>query len=121
MTDLNKMGIGYEKTEGYGAEGTSSHSCYITATYQELLGIFGEPNGRNDGYKVSTEWILKPIGDKNTKLTIYDYKVCKEYDSSGIDVRKSNRLIEWHIGGNNVLAERCLEANVAKRLKELRG
>ena len=121
MTDLNKMGIGYELAKGYGAEGTSSHSCYIEATYLELLGIFGHPNGQGDGYKSSTEWILNPIGDKNTTLTVYDWKICKEYDSSGIDVMKSNRLIEWHIGGNNVLAERCLEADVAKRLKELRG
>lgn len=71
---------------------------HISATYQELIDIFGEPtylDSSADG-KVTTEWELSGenlFGD-SMPITIYDWK---EYD--GGERSRSGLKYEWHVGG----------------------
>ena len=60
---------------------------YITATYDQLVERFGQPEGGGD--KTTVEWCLK-IAD-GTVATIYDWK---EYQTP-------TDLYRWHIGGRN--------------------
>lgn len=71
---------------------------YITATYQHLLNLFGEPDLYVDN-KVQVEWTLEYDG---TVITIYDYK------NYGIDPKRNTN---WHVGGFDAEA-----ARLAKKL-----
>jgi len=71
--------------------GTSFHDVIITATYAELVAVFGEPEGPSGDGKVQAEWIfVDPAGDV---VTVYDWK---EYDTP------VDRVTEWHVGGHGV-------------------
>ena len=63
---------------------------YMPARYEELVAVFGEPEGGGD--KTTVEWCLK-FAD-GTVATIYDWK---EYETP-------MGLYSWHIGGKNNLA-----------------
>jgi hypothetical protein len=65
---------------------------YITATYEELVAVFGQPtHGPDDreGDKVTCEWQL--LFEDGTYATIYDWKT--DYTPMG--------AYEWHIGGKS--------------------
>ena len=83
---------------------------YVTATYDELVEIFGEPALKamcvdNEEYcpedKIATEWYV--IGEdwngQATPCTIYDWK---DYDAGATS--RSGRKYEWHIGGKSKIA-----------------
>ena len=83
---------------------------YVTATYDELVEIFGEPahcvtNVYNlaidDEYKIATEWYV--IGEdwngQATPCTIYDWK---EYDAG--ERSRNGQPYQWHIGGKGQIA-----------------
>ena len=80
-------------------------------SYRELVGAFGRPNGKSDGYKVSTEWIVKDTVTGHI-FTIYDYKATKLYSSSLPSVRafRSRESFDWHIGGEELPDLGALEA-----------
>ena len=65
------------------------------ATYEELVGCFGEPE-EGDGYKVQAEWIL--TFEDGTVATIYDWKMGECYWGEGEGV-PPQQVGEWHIGG----------------------
>lgn len=69
----------------------------IDADYQDLVRVFGRPNGETDGYKVDVEWWLET--DDGDLLTIYNYKDGKNYcGANGLDV---DYIRDWHIGGSS--------------------
>ena len=80
----------------------------ITASYDELVEVFGEPNIEASD-KVFNEWGIEfrvPVDDDGmgdvddydtVQATIYDWKELDAYDSH---VGK----YEWHIGGRNYQA-----------------
>ena len=73
---------------------------HLTATYQDLVEVFGEPtysDASADG-KVNTEWnmMLKDNDGSEFIATIYDWK---DYDG-GRRSRDGNDY-DWHIGGHN--------------------
>jgi len=60
---------------------------YISAKYDQLVKVFGEPDGGGD--KTTVEWALK--FEDGTIATIYDWK---EYSTPMYEY-------DWHIGGHN--------------------
>lgn len=81
-----------KKANNYEVMGTSLMG-YVTATYEELVNVFGREHfGQSGDGKVNAEWCLE-FAD-GTIATIYDYKESTipliEYD--------------WHIGGKSKLA-----------------
>lgn len=71
--------------------GSSFHDVTVSATPNELIKLFGEPQYEcNDGTdKVNMEWALETT--EGHPITLYDWK---EYRAIGED-----ELIEWHVGG----------------------
>lgn len=63
---------------------------YMPARYEQLVAVFGEPEGGGD--KTTVEWCL--AFEDGTVATIYDWK---EYETP-------MGLYHWHIGGMNNLA-----------------
>jgi len=63
---------------------------YMPARYEELVAVFGEPEGGGD--KTTVEWCLS--FEDGTVATIYDWK---EYETP-------MGLYYWHIGGMSHLA-----------------
>jgi len=68
-------------------------------SYRSLLKAFGKPNGDSDGYKVSTEWIVKDTMTGRV-FRIYDWKATKLYDSSlpSVSDFRARESAEWHVG-----------------------
>lgn len=89
---------------------------YVTTTYADLVGCFGEPTCDGDGYKVDAEWIIT-FAD-GVVATIYNYKDGKNYcGEEGLDVED---IREWHVGGyGNTGVEgrvkECLNASRASK------
>lgn len=80
---------------------------YVSASYNDLVELFGKPNNTGDGYNISIMWVLE---DKDEHVvTIYDYKNDPHapYISSTGDLRRLN-VYKWHIGGNNYTAAQKL-------------
>ena len=84
-----------------------SGSClkgHITASYDALVEVFGEPNILNaeEGDKVWNEWGIRfSEGDDDIYATIYDWKEHDAYVSHVGGYR-------WHIGGKQVEAVWCV-------------
>lgn len=90
----------------------SSLMGYISASYEELVNLFGEPTYMDcddDEYaKVNVEWtvlIQTPTGP--VKASIYNWK---DYD--GGRYCQSALLYKWHIGGYNDRAVYAVEGVV---------
>ena len=71
------------------ANGTSLQG-YITATYDQLVERFGQPESGGD--KTTVEWMLQ--FEDGTVATIYDWKVDET----------PTYMYNWHIGGKNKTA-----------------
>jgi hypothetical protein len=70
-------------------------------SYADLVRVLGNPNGKTDGYKVSTSWTLQDTVTGET-LEIYDWKMTKTYDArSGMTLQAFRELpsYSWHVGG----------------------
>ena len=63
---------------------------YISATYDQLIARFGQPEFGGD--KTTVEWCLE--FEDGTIATVYDWK---EY-------RTPMGMYDWHIGGNDQMA-----------------
>ena len=83
---INKEDI---KTNG------TSYQGKIDITYQELVGIFGEPGGGSADGKIDAEWDIQ--FDDGTVATIYNWKNGKSY--LGDYGRAVSDITDWHIGG----------------------
>lgn len=80
----------FTPTDPINANGTSLRG-YVTATYQQLVDVLGDPqHGPNcyDHDKITCEWVLKL--EDGTIVTIYDYK-CNETPTCEY---------QWHVGGH---------------------
>jgi ribosomal protein S21 len=95
--DNDKVTEGFKPTKDstIGISRTGEFTC----SYKDLVNLFGPPNSEGDGYKVSTEWVLKNE-ETGAKLTIYDYKMTELYDEDYYTVEEFRNLpsYEWHIG-----------------------
>ena len=72
---------------------------YVTATYAQLVGTFGEPLKEGfDDYKCDAEWIVQ--FEDGLVATIYNWKNGINYcGSQGTPTAMIN---EWHIGGHDL-------------------
>lgn len=78
---------------------------YITADFDELVAIFGEPEWV-DSDKVDVEWILE-FAD-GTVATIYNWKNGPNYlGDEGLPPEVNE---DWHIGGRSQRAVELVEA-----------
>lgn len=87
---------------------------HVECSYGYLVSLFGEPNGAGDGYKVSTEWVLR---DRETGsfVTIYDWKETDSYDPTLPTVARfrSKGSHKWHIGGLDRVSASALQDFIA--------
>lgn len=90
---------------------------YVTATYDEIVEVFGEPSfkidapvGSGEEDKVETEWeiIGKDYFGNEIPVTIYDWKC---YDCG--TTSRSGKPFEWHIGGTSKHAEQFVIEKMA--------
>jgi hypothetical protein len=79
------------KMTGPARLGTSFHNVTVEATYEQLVGLLGQPNGAGDGYKVNHEWFMRD-DESGAVATIYDWKLGFQ------PVGSPARLVEWHLG-----------------------
>ena len=72
----------------------------FSASYKNLVKLFGKPNAITDEYKVSTEWVLED--NEGNIVTIYDWKMTDLYDEGLYSVEEFRKLdsYDWHIGGH---------------------
>lgn len=84
---------------------------YITANFEELQTLFGNPS-MGDGFKTDAEWVV--TFEDRSYLSIYNYKDGVNYN--GEEGTPTDEITDWHLGGVNKDAIPHLE----KLLKELR-
>ena len=89
-------------TTGADANMTSLRG-YMPARYEELVAVFGEPEGGGD--KTTVEWCLE--FEDGTVATIYDWKECET------PMYKYN----WHIGGMSKLSMARVESAFRQGVK----
>lgn len=77
----------------------------ITATYEELRALFGEPH-EADQYKSDAEWNIR-FGD-GTYASIYNWKDGKAY--CGEAGTPTEQITEWHVGGDTKRAVELVQA-----------
>jgi len=70
---------------------------FIKINYVDLVKTFGEPSK-----EIGAEWLIET--DKNTVITIYNYKDGINY--CGSDGTPTKDIIDWHIGGHD---QKCIE------------
>lgn len=87
---------------------------YVNVSYNQLINVFGEPNGIHDKYKIDAEWVVEfPAG---IIATIYNYKDGKNYlGEEGSEVEDIN---EWHIGGHEYIAILFIKERLREQLGE---
>lgn len=80
----------------------TSLQTYVTGPYADLVRVFGEPNSDVDGYKVSTEWVLRNT-QTNEVVTLYDYKQTNLYDGDYPSVAefRAQPYYAWHVGAES--------------------
>jgi hypothetical protein len=71
---------------------------YLTATYADLVRVFGKPSKNFDDYKSDAEWQI--AFDDGTRGYIYNYKNGKNY--LGKDGTPKTQITEWNVGGMDV-------------------
>lgn len=101
--------LGFELDDG-AANGTSLQGTF-TATYDELVKVFGEPNykaERDGGFdKVWTQWEIEFKVQDEDDPEDFDYVVATIYDwkeSSPLNSRDGTAY-RWHVGGKDWRAE----------------
>ena len=86
---------------------------HITATYAELVELFGKPHDFFDDFKCDAEWYVE--FDDGTVATIYNWKNGRNY--CGPDAPPVEAITSWNIGGNTTeAADKILEVSSHYRL-----
>lgn len=86
---------------------------HITATYDELVELFGKPHDFFDDFKCDAEWYVE--FDDGTVATIYNWKNGRNYN--GPDAPAVEAITAWNIGGiTHKAADRILELSTRHRL-----
>lgn len=67
----------------------------VKASYKEMVEAFGKPE-KGDGYKTEVEWNVKL--DTLCKVTIYNYKNSKSYDSKNPSIKN---VTSWCVNGHD--------------------
>ena len=80
----------------------------IEISYDRLVEVFGNNDGKNDGYKVDAEWDGIIDGEV---FTIYNYKDGKNY--LGEDGLAVEEITNWHIGGKSIKVVNKLKKYIA--------
>lgn len=72
---------------------------YVTCSFEDLKRVFGEPED-GDGYKTSTEWVIKDTATSKV-FALYDYKNTELYDPDlpSVDQFRTRATFDWHVGG----------------------
>jgi hypothetical protein len=112
LMESNDMPISVKPIDSANACGTHLQD-YVTATYAELVEIFGEPE---DGdYKTDAEWCLQftEADGRKTIATIYNYKDGANY--LGSEGTPTEQITEWHIGGTERRAVTLVKQFLAGR------
>lgn len=90
----------------------SSLQGYVTATYAQLLTVFGEPSytDADPDEKVNCEWCLEFVhpGGETTTATIYNWK-------TGFI---PTEVYQWHVGGFDNEAVELVQNQINILLKE---
>jgi len=101
-----KTNLNHKRGTWKDAGGTSLKG-YITASYDELVELFGEPDP-GCGTKVEAEWVVR--FDDGLVATVYNWKNGPAY--GGVEVE---RITDWNVGGHSEAAperiERLLEVS----------
>jgi hypothetical protein len=90
----------YQRQTSNVINGTSKQG-EVKATYAELVSVFGQPEVMEDYDKITHLWVVNIEG---VIVTIYDYK----------EDLKTGKAEDWHIGGNQKIAERLVNQIVAE-------
>jgi hypothetical protein len=89
---------------------------YVTATYAELVALFG-PSQCWDDYKSDAEWEFEIPGIGTA--TIYNYKDGRNY--LGDEGKPKEEITDWHIGGDTDAVVKPIQQAVATLRSEGRG
>lgn len=87
---------------------------YVTADYDVLTALFGEPMD-GDGYKTDAEWHLR-FQPSNLVATIYNWKNGRNY--LGHDGLNVQAITEWNIGGHTPLAAKMVQTTIKEALEQ---
>lgn len=81
----------------------------VTATYEQLVELFGKPMDKTGDYKTDAEWVLEY--ENGVIVTIYNWKNGKNYlGDEGFDVEE---IDNWNVGGNTSDAQACVDRTIA--------
>ena len=85
----------FKVKDNWTEEGTS-YQDDLVISFDDIVRVFGKPNGQNDYYKIDAEWeIITPAGI----ATIHNYKDGKNY--LGPNGKSLNEITKWYIGGHS--------------------
>lgn len=87
---------------------------YVTADYDVLCAMFGEPMD-GDGYKVDAEWHVR-FQPSNLVASIYNWKNGRNY--LGRDGQPVQSITEWNIGGHTQLAAKMVQTAIKEALEK---
>ena len=91
---------------------TSYFNDTILASKDELVKLYGEPNGENDD-KSTYKWVVERKSADYHIATIYDYKEGEKFSNK--------EMIHWHIGAKNKINSEVLTAIISNDLINLRN
>lgn len=95
-----------------GPSGTSLQGN-ITASYYDLVEMFGKPAFEGIGDKITTEWVIDyQVSDgegerKYGVFTLYDWHFAR-------DLNNNSAITQWNVGGNGYDAS--MAADIAKKI-----
>jgi len=87
----------------------TSFQDYISAGYNTLCEVFGEPTD-GDGYKTDAQWVIK--FRNGTVARIYNYKNGKNY--LGRSGTPKTKITQWHVGGKKYKAVELVQRAIAE-------
>ena len=85
----------------------------LTATYGQLVELFGEPMDKTMGFKTDAEWVLEY--ENGAIVTIYNWKNGKNYcGDEGLAIEEVDT---WSVGGNTSAAPDFVDRTIASGRK----
>lgn len=100
----------YEVTDGTSKVGS------VTAQYDDIVSVYGEPFSQLSDGKCDVQWIIET---SHGVATIYNYKDGVAYlGDEGKDIRE---ITQWSIGAKNKLAGKEVKEQIYNYIKEQFG